>query len=63
MIASSVARTVKNVDFQILIYATLDVIRETPSYNEFTHQMYNATPELMDWFTKHAFETSQDLKD
>ncbi|CAF0713324.1 unnamed protein product [Adineta steineri] len=63
MIALSVARTVKNVDFQILIYATLDVIRETPSYNEFTDQMYNATPEIMDWFTKHAFETSQDLKD
>ncbi|CAF0722664.1 unnamed protein product [Adineta steineri] len=63
MISASIARTIKGIGFQILIYAGLDITRETPSYNEFTHQMYVLTPELMDWLKEHAFETSQDLKD
>ncbi|CAF3803028.1 unnamed protein product [Adineta steineri] len=63
MIAASIARTIKGIDFQILIYGALDILRETPSYKEFDHPKYFLTIELMNWFVTHAFEPSQELKD
>ncbi|UJR24522.1 hypothetical protein I4U23_005897 [Adineta vaga] len=63
MISASLAPTVKNIDFQILIYAALDLLRQTASSNEFNHPMYFLTLDLVDWFVAHGFETSENMKD
>ncbi|CAF1619703.1 unnamed protein product [Adineta ricciae] len=63
MIAASIARTIKNLDFQIIIYGVLDMIQETESYKEFNKEMYFLTVDFMNWFISNAFESSQDLKD
>ncbi|CAF0975864.1 unnamed protein product [Rotaria sordida] len=63
MISASLSRLLKGIDFQILIYAPLDILGQTPSYKEFAHRMYFLTPEFMNWFCIHAYHNSDDRKD
>ncbi|CAF2440571.1 unnamed protein product [Rotaria sp. Silwood2] len=62
MISASLSRSLKGIDFQILIYAALDVLGETPSYKEFVKPMYFLTPELMKWFSIHGYHNLEDMK-
>ncbi|CAF4001749.1 unnamed protein product [Rotaria sordida] len=63
MISASLSHLLKGIDFQILIYAALDILGETPSYKEFANPMYFLTPELMKWYSTHAFHNLDDVKD
>ncbi|CAF4153765.1 unnamed protein product, partial [Rotaria sordida] len=63
MISASLSHLLKGIDFQILIYAALDILGEMPSYKEFTKPMYFLTPEFMKWFTTHAFHNLDEVKD
>ncbi|CAF4549300.1 unnamed protein product [Rotaria sp. Silwood1] len=63
MISASISRLLKGIDFQILVYAALDILGETPSYKEFAKPMYFLTPELMKWYTTHAYHRLDDVKD
>ncbi|CAF4649716.1 unnamed protein product [Rotaria sp. Silwood2] len=62
MISASLSHLLKGIDFQILIYAALDILGEKPSYKEFTNPMYFLTPELMKWYTTRAFHNLDDVK-
>ena len=31
------------------MYAGIDALRQTASYNEFSHEMYLLLPEILDW--------------
>ncbi|CAF2261430.1 unnamed protein product [Rotaria magnacalcarata] len=63
MISTSICQTVKNIDFQVLIYGLYDFTRTAPSYKEFTDPQYVCTPELLDWFITHTFDDGVDMKD
>lgn len=60
MIAASVAHAINGLDFQILIYAALDIVGKTASQKEFTEPQYFLTPELMTWFRSQAFKSPED---
>ncbi|CAF1357463.1 unnamed protein product, partial [Rotaria sordida] len=63
MISTSVCQTVKDIDFQILVYGWYDFTCATPSFKEFTNQQYFVTPELVDWCIKNAFNDGFDIND
>ncbi|CAF4948277.1 unnamed protein product, partial [Rotaria sp. Silwood1] len=63
MISTSVCQTVKNIDFQILVYGWYDFTCATPSFKEFANQQYFVTPELIDWCIKNAFSDGLDMND
>ncbi|CAF1278777.1 unnamed protein product [Rotaria sordida] len=62
-LSASICHTLKNIDFQILVFGIFDMRRTTPSYKEFVHPMYFLTPEMLDWLTSSAFRDTNDLTD
>ncbi|CAF1009830.1 unnamed protein product [Rotaria sordida] len=62
-ISASICHTIKNIDFQILIYGFFDAACRTPSHKEFSDPMYILTPATLDWLKLHAFRDANDLKD
>ncbi|CAF1451825.1 unnamed protein product, partial [Rotaria sordida] len=63
MISTSVCQTVKDIDFQILVYGWYDFTCATPSFKEFTNQQYFVKPELVDWTIKNVFNDGFDIND
>jgi len=63
LIAASVCHTIKNLDFQILVYGAFDFAGETESYKEFTRPEHVLTPQLIAWFTSNALRDDNDKKD
>ncbi|CAF3808140.1 unnamed protein product [Rotaria sordida] len=59
-LSASICHTLKNIDFQILVFGIFDMRRTTPSYKEFVHPMYFLTPEIL---TSSAFRDTNDLTD
>ncbi|CAF1338357.1 unnamed protein product [Rotaria sordida] len=63
MISTSVCQTVKNIDFQILVYGLYDFTRSAPSYKEFTDPQYFSIPGLLDWCIQNGFGDGVDMND
>ncbi|CAF1437991.1 unnamed protein product, partial [Rotaria sp. Silwood1] len=63
MISTSICQTVKDIDFQILVYGWYDFTCATPSFKEFSNQQYFVTPILVDWCIKNAFNDGFDIND
>lgn len=62
-IAASVCHTVKNLDFQILVYGAFDFEAKTDSYKEFTAPEYVLTPPIIAWFFQNSLRDENDIKD
>jgi len=63
LIAASICHTIKNLDFQILVYGAFDLAGETESYKEFIRPEHVLTPELIAWFSSNALRDENDKKD
>ncbi|CAF1193351.1 unnamed protein product [Adineta ricciae] len=61
--SAALCHTIKDLDFQILIYGIFDLHRTTPSFKEFVQPMYFLTPETLDWLESSAFRDKNDLND
>jgi acetyl esterase len=62
LIAASICHTIKNLDFQILIYGAFDFAAETESHKEFTRPEHILTPTLFNWFKSNALRDENDMK-
>ncbi|CAF3972715.1 unnamed protein product [Rotaria sordida] len=62
-ISASICQTMKNIDFQILIYGSYDFTFVAPSLKEFTEPQYFSSPPMLDWILKNAFDDGVDMND
>ncbi|CAF3664314.1 unnamed protein product [Rotaria sordida] len=63
LIAASVCHTIKNLDFQILVYGAFDFADGTESHKEFTSSEHILTPAVLSWFNSNALRNENDKKD
>jgi len=62
LIAASICHTVKNLDFQILIYGAYNFAGKTESCKEFTLPEHVLTPAIIDWYSTNALRDENDKK-
>ncbi|CAF1204005.1 unnamed protein product [Adineta ricciae] len=60
LIAASVCHTIKNLDFQILVYGAFDFSGSTDSSKEFVKPEHVLVPAVIDWFSSNALRDASD---
>ncbi|CAF1273936.1 unnamed protein product, partial [Didymodactylos carnosus] len=62
-IAAVICHTLKNIDFQILVYPLTNMLASFPSSKRFTDVQYGLIPILRHWFNDNAIRDGNDMRD